>query len=92
MIRLRGQMICMTEDEARAVRAHLADHIALTRAEPGCLTFDVAQTDDPKVWEVMEAFRDRASFDAHQARTRTSEWFTATRGILRDFRMEEIGD
>ena len=92
MIRLRGQLICMTDDEARAVRTHLPDHIALTRAEPGCLTFDVAETDDPLVWEVMEAFRDRASFDAHQARTRDSAWFAATRGILRDFRLEEVGD
>lgn len=92
MIRLRGQLICMTEDEAQAVRQHLPRHIALTRAEPGCLVFDVSPTDDPMVWEVMEAFRDRASFDAHQARTRDSAWFAATRGILRDFRMEEIGD
>ena len=92
MIRLRGQLICMTADEAAAVRAHLPDHLALTRAEPGCLTFDVDQTDDPMVWEVMEAFRDRPSFDAHQARTRDSVWFAATRGILRDFRMEELGD
>jgi quinol monooxygenase YgiN len=92
MIRLRGQLICMTEVEAQSVRAHLAEHLRLTRAEPGCLTFDVAQTDDPMVWEVMEAFRDRASFDAHQARTRDSVWFAATRGILRDFRMEEVGD
>jgi quinol monooxygenase YgiN len=92
MIRLRGQLICVTEDEVGAVRAFLADHIRLTRAEPGCLTFDVAPTDDPMVWEVMEAFRDRASFDAHQARTRASPWFAATRGILRDFRMEELGD
>ena len=92
MIRLRGQLICMTDDEARAVRAHLSDHLRLTRAEPGCLTFDIAETDDPMVWEVMESFRDRASFDAHQARTRDSAWFAATRGILRDFKMEEIGD
>ncbi len=92
MIRLRGQLICMTEDEAQAVRQHLPRHIALTRAEPGCLVFDVSPTDDPMVWEVMEAFRDRASFDAHQARTRDSAWFAATRGILRDFRMEEVGD
>lgn len=92
MIRLRGQLICMTDDEARAVRAHLADHIALTRAEPGCLTFDIAETDDPMVWEVMESFRDRPSFDAHQARTRDSAWFTATRSILRNFKMEEVGD
>ena len=91
MIRLRGQLICMSDDEAQAVRAHLPEHLALTRAEPGCLTFDVDPTDDPMVWEVMEAFRDRASFDAHQARTRESAWFAATRGILRDFKMEEVG-
>lgn len=92
MIRLRGQMICMTAAEAAAVAAHIAAHTSLTRAEPGCLTFEVTPTDDPLIWEVMEAFRDRAAFDAHQARTRDSDWFTATRGILRDFRIEEIGD
>lgn len=91
MIRLRGQLICMSEVEAQAVRAHLPEHLALTRAEPGCVTFQVDPTDDPMVWEVMEAFRDRASFDAHQARTRASDWFAATRGILRDFKMEEVG-
>ena len=40
----------------------------------------------------MEAFRTREDFDAHQTRTRASPWFAATRGILRDFRMEELGD
>lgn len=92
MIRLRGQLICMTQDEVQAVRQHLAAHTALTRAEPGCLTFEVTATDDPMVYEVMEAFRDRPSFDAHQTRTRDSAWFAATRTILRDFRLEEIGD
>lgn len=92
MIRLRGQMVCMTEDEARVVRDHLADHLRLGRAAPGCLTFDIAETDDPLIFEVMEAFRDRASFDAHQARARDSAWFAATRGILRDLRLEEVGD
>lgn len=92
MIRLRGQLICSTEAEAEAVRAHREEHMRLTRAEPGCLTFDIAPTDDPLVWEVMESFRDRASFDAHQARTRDSAWFTATRTALRAFRVEEVGD
>jgi quinol monooxygenase YgiN len=92
MIRLRGQLVCMTQDEVQAVRTHLPDHLSLTRAEPGCLTFEVTETDDPMVYEVMEAFRDRASFDAHQARTRESAWFAATRGILRDFRLEEVGE
>ncbi len=92
MIRLRGQLICLTEDEAQLVRLHLPLHLALTRAEAGCLTFAVDATEDPMVWEVIETFRDRASFDAHQARTRDSAWFAATRGILRNFRLDEVGD
>lgn len=92
MMRLRGQLVCATDDEVQAVRVHYQEHIRLSRAEPGCLTFDIAPTDDPMVWEVMEAFRTRDDFDAHQARTRESRWFEATRGILRDFRVEELRD
>lgn len=92
MIRLRGHLICLTDQERAGVLAALPAHIADSRAEPGCLSFDVSETDDPLVFEVMEAFRTRADFDAHQARTRDSAWFAATRGILRDYRVEEIGD
>ena len=92
MIRLRGQLRCLTDADAAAVFNHRVDHIRLSRAEPGCLMFEIEPTDDPMVWEVMEAFRDRAAFDAHQARTRESRWFSATRGALRDFRIEEIAD
>ncbi|MCU0901744.1 MAG: antibiotic biosynthesis monooxygenase [Cypionkella sp.] len=92
MIRLKGHLICMSEDEAALVRQHLPEHIRLSRAEPGCLSFDVAQTDDPMIWDVQESFRTRADFDAHQTRTRASPWFAATRHILRDFRVEELRD
>lgn len=92
MIRLRGQLRCMTDGEAALVRAHMAEHIRLTRAEPGCLTFDIAETDDPLTFEVMESFRDRPAFEFHQARTRDSAWFEATRHILRDFIVEELRD
>jgi quinol monooxygenase YgiN len=92
MIRLRGHLICMTDAEAQTVRAHLAEHIRLSRAEPGCLSFDVTQTDDPLIWDVNESFRTRAEFDAHQTRTRDSRWFAETRHILRDFRVEELRD
>ena len=92
MMRLRGQLVCMTEDESAAVRIHRPEHLRLTRAEPGCLTFEITDTDDPLIFEVMECFRDAPSFAAHQARTRDSDWFAATRTILRDFRVEEVGD
>lgn len=92
MIRLRGFLRCLTAEQRFAVHAHMADHVARSQAEPGCIGFEITPTDDPMVFEVLESFRDRPAFDAHQARTRDSRWFAATRGILRDFRIEEIGD
>ncbi len=86
---LTGRLICRDDAEAGIVRAHLADHVRLTRAEPGCLSFEVAQEDDPLVWTVNEAFTDRAAFEAHQARTRASAWGTATTEIQRDFSTRE---
>lgn len=92
MIRLSGRLVCMTEGERAAVLAHRAAHVTATLAEPGCLSFRIEETDDPLVFDVIESFRDRAAFDAHQARTRDSAWFAATRGILRDFRVEDLRD
>jgi quinol monooxygenase YgiN len=84
-VTLTGRLICATAAEAARVRAHLPDHIRLTRAEPGCLRFDVVATDDPLVWQVDETFIDQAAFDAHQARTQASRWARETAGIARDF-------
>ncbi len=67
------------------MRAHLPAHLALTRAEPGCLAFDVDPTDDPLVWRVEERFADEAAFDAHQRRVAASAWGTATAGIDRRY-------
>lgn len=92
MIRLRGHLICLAPEDATALIGHLDDHLHLSRAMPGCLICDITPTDDPMVFEMIEAFRDRATFDAHQTRVRGSAWFAATRGILRDLRLEEIGD
>jgi quinol monooxygenase YgiN len=92
MIRLSGRLVCMTEEERAAVLAHRTAHIAATRAEAGCLFFIIDDTEDPMVFDVVEGFHDRAAFDAHQARTRDSVWFAATKGILRDFRVENLRD
>lgn len=53
-------------DRVEAVQAALPDHIALTRAEPGCLAFSVARSpEDPTRFLVSETFADQAAFDAH---------------------------
>ena len=89
MIRLSGRLICTTRTEAQAVLLHLPDHIRLTRAEPGCLSFEVTQDSDPLIWQVAECFTDQTAYDAHQARTRASEWFTATQAIRREYQITE---
>ncbi|WP_116131787.1 putative quinol monooxygenase [Tropicimonas sp. IMCC34043] len=73
-----------------AVTAALPDHIRLSRAEPGCLLFDV--TPDPARpgrFNVSERFVDRAAFEAHQARVGASDWGKITEGLPRSYRIEE---
>lgn len=85
---LTGLLICVSEAEAARVRAHLPEHIRLTRAEPGCEMF-VVEPEGPLVWRVTERFTDRAAFDAHQSRTASSEWARQSAGIRRDFTRTE---
>lgn len=92
MIELTGQLICATDEDCDIVRKHLPTHIEKSRAEPGCLRFDVTQdSTDPLVWHVSEAFTSQEAFDAHQARTRSSDWWTATQSIPRKFRIHGSG-
>lgn len=87
IITLTGRLICENQEQSARVRAQLPRHIELTRAEPGCLHFEVRKSDDPLVWDVTERFIDAASFAAHQARVGASEWGRETAGIARDYRI-----
>ena len=69
-----------------AVLAHVQDHVAASRAEPGCLYFAISQSDDPLVWLVEELFADEAALASHRARVADSEWAAATAQITRDIR------
>lgn len=84
-VTLTGQLICTTQHEAARVRAAIETHIRLTRAEPGCVSFEVVPTDDPMIWQVDEVFTDQAAFEAHQTRAKTSDWATQTAGITRKY-------
>ncbi|GGX62134.1 antibiotic biosynthesis monooxygenase [Tateyamaria omphalii] len=84
-VTLDGVLRCATEAEAERVRAALPEHVRLTRAEPGCIRFDVLSTDDPMIWTVSEEFTDPAAFEAHQMRTANSVWAKKTAGIAREY-------
>jgi quinol monooxygenase YgiN len=69
-----------------AVTRALPDHIALTRAEPGCLAFSVTPSPDhPDRFLVSEIFADQAAFDAHQLRAKASAWAVVTAGLARHY-------
>ncbi len=89
-VHLTGTLVCADDDEAAVVQRHLDRHVALTRAEAGCLSFEVTPTDEPGVWRVEEWFRDAEAFAAHQRRAAGSEWGRATAGIERRFLTEGL--
>nr|WP_191856031.1 antibiotic biosynthesis monooxygenase [Agrobacterium tumefaciens] len=89
-VRLSGFLRCASMEDVELVVRHLPVHIRLTRAEPGCLSFEVSQTDDPLIWRVEELFIDRDAFDFHQKRTRASQWFVATSAIPRDYEITTL--
>ncbi|KAA9006683.1 putative quinol monooxygenase [Histidinibacterium aquaticum] len=89
MIAVTGHLYCADESEAEVVRAHLPEHMRLTKQEPGCLKFEVEQV-DPLTWSVDERFADRDSFEAHKARAGGSDWGRATAGIDRNFDVSEL--
>ena len=57
-----------TEALAEFERAILTNADAARTREPGCMRFDVSQSeDDPSQWLFYEVYKDAAAFDAHRA-------------------------
>lgn len=91
-VRLNGY-VDVPEDRVQDVRDALPIHVALTRAEPGCLSFVVEEDQNcPGRFLVSEVFVDRAAFEAHQTRTRASDWFQITQGLARHYVIEGAGE
>ena len=74
------------------IELELPRHIELTRAEPGCLFFNVdACPEKPGRFKVSEAFVDRKAFEAHQQRIRCSSWADVSRNIPREYESWVVG-
>lgn len=89
-VRLTGAMRCRTDEEAELVRQNLAEHVRLTRQEPGCIMFDITETANPLEWRVEEEFTDEQAFERHQIRISESAWGRATEGIEREYSVEIV--
>ena len=72
----------------RGLKDALARHIRLTRAEKGCLRFEVDYNPNIKGrLDVVEVFESKAAFHAHQRRTAASDWAVITQGSPRHYIM-----
>lgn len=80
-----GTLTATGADIERA-RALIPEHIALSRAEPGCLKFELHEDPEtPGLWRLDELFADEAAFRRHQQRTRASRWGQESTRMARDF-------
>ncbi len=86
-IRLTGHILVPEKDMSSVLEA-LPRHIELTRAEPGCLVFNVTQdASDPRVFHVYEVFFGSAALEYHQDRVNSSEWGALTQGVERHYKI-----
>lgn len=84
-------IIIVPEQDLAAVVAALPLHAQLTRSEPGCLQFEVEQQPgEPNVFSVYEEFVDRHAFEAHQLRSRASEWGEVAANVIRQYEVKEL--
>lgn len=89
---LKGH-IDVPADRLDQIRAGLVDHIRLTRAEPGCISFDVTEDpDNPGSFNVAEEFTTPEAFHAHQTRTQGSDWAKISEGVPRDYTVTGLSD
>ena len=90
LLHLSGQLRCA--DVGQLIRALdlLPEHAELSRAEPGNLRFDLAQTDNPMVFDLNELYADPDAFEAHRARLHAARWGQDSHGIARQFERREI--
>ncbi|MCG3266228.1 putative quinol monooxygenase [Yoonia sp. I 8.24] len=89
-VRLTGT-IAIPADQLEQLVPLLEQHIALTRAEPGCLHFEVIQdAETPELFHVSELFTDEAAFAAHQANGAARPWGPASKDLVRDFHKETL--
>ena len=86
---LKG-FIVVPEEKLCMIQEELKNHTKLTLEEPGCIIFEVIQSErNPLRFEVYEEFKDKASFELHQARVKTSRWGEITVNVERHYEIME---
>ncbi|MPW31224.1 antibiotic biosynthesis monooxygenase [Agarivorans sp. B2Z047] len=88
-VTLKG-FIIVPESELEIVKSELVNHKRLSLEEHGCIRFDVTESlENPLRFDVYEEFRDKSTFEHHQARVKASHWGKVTVNVERHYQMVE---
>ncbi|NQZ32738.1 MAG: antibiotic biosynthesis monooxygenase [Oceanospirillaceae bacterium] len=91
-ITLNGYII-VPDSQLEVVEPALDVHIKLTRAESGCIVFEVLQDSiDKNKFNVYEEFVDSVSFLAHQARVASSQWGEVSKDLVREYEVTGLDE
>ena len=89
---LKG-FIDVPEVDIDRVMAQIPTHAGLTRAEPGCLKFEIRQRENNELrFDVYEEFVDRQAYWFHQQRLKDSDWGRTTGDVKRHYTVTGLDD
>lgn len=78
-------------DRIALVKTELGKLIPITRAEAGCLQYDLHQdNEDPALFLFYENWESRESWQAHMGNTHLQAYKAATEGAVAEFVLHEM--
>lgn len=83
--------IIANEDKIELVKAELEKLIPITRAEAGCLQYDLHQNNEnPAHFTFVENWENRTLWQAHMNNQHLADYLAATDGAVTDFTVSEM--
>ncbi|MGJ8692999.1 MAG: putative quinol monooxygenase [Thalassotalea sp.] len=80
-------------DQIALVKSALLKLITITRAEAGCINYDLHQdNDNPAHFMFYENWQSRELWQAHMAGQHLQEYMAETEGAVDDFSLNEMTD
>ena len=83
--------ITANADKIELVKAELLKLIDITRAEAGCITYDLHQdNDNPAHFLFFENWESRELWQAHMGAQHLADYLAATDGCVEEFTLNEM--
>jgi quinol monooxygenase YgiN len=83
--------ILANEDKIELVKAELLKLIDITRAEEGCINYDLHQdNENPAHFTFYENWETRALWQTHMANQHLADYMAATEGAVAQFTLSEM--